>query len=334
MSNLDQFKCGKYGWNTLSNHTDGFMLRSFNNGRRYRPNMLRIAADYWKKIYFQSLRVFKEKLVCVDQATNTVEWPVDCVRVVGMNLIDKCGKKWYLQDDAKHNTAPLDRSTAKCNCKSCNCNSEACDAFSANTYQEEDVEIAGDIYKKVIKMRVCESGDIMQETTEPYAIERNGAMVIEYRTKEEVIEHVTVKECGCVENTAENIHKCFTLCCWPEPDECDRNCPVFIKPEGKYKVDEDRRMIYLYNCAPAQALIRYISDGEECAKEILIPDYAVPALYAGMYLGSIEYRSNVPAYEKRMAKIRFDEEVMELVKFLNPIDFDAIKKLQNSFSKW
>lgn len=335
MSQLDKYKCGNYGLDTLGNHTDRFMLRSFNNARKYYPNMLRIAADYWKKLYFQNLRVFKEKLVCVDPGMTTVRWPVDCLRIVGLNLVDNSGRKWYMEEDGKRNTAPLDLTTAKCGCKQCNCTSEACDGFAANTFQEEDVEIGGQTYKRGIKMRVCPSGDIMKEITEPYAIERNGEMVIEYRTKEEVIENVTVKVCGCVENTPVNLEKCYTLCHWPEPEECHNECPTLPRrPRGKYKADKDLRLIYIFDCVPKQVLIRYVSDGEDCGAEILIPEYAAPALYAGMYLGSIEFRLNIPAYEKRMAKIRYDEEVSELLKFMWPLDFEKIKLLQHKFPKW
>jgi hypothetical protein len=53
-----------------------------------------------------------------------------------------------------------------------------------------------------------------------------------------------------------------------------------------------------------------------------------------MFDFSIQFKFNVGAYEKRMAADRFDQECMELVKFENPIDFEAIKNMQDTFPQW
>jgi hypothetical protein len=328
MGKLDQYKNGMFGFNTLSNRVDQYGLHADNEGQRGFARMSRIAADVWKDIYFQKLRVYKEKLLKIDLSTYTVAWPVDCLRVIGVNWVDCDGRKHYMAHDGQANTARVEIPlTAKCGCNKCGCTSDACSSFNANTYTEQDVEINGELFKAVTKARICPNGDIMQEITEPYAIEKEGVITVEYRTRNVLVENIDVKECGCIVDTPINRKKCFDFCGYPINYKCE-------KPEGKYKVDEDTHLIHFFDCDIKEALVKYVSNGEENCKEILIPDYAVNALYTGMFHYSIRFKLNVGAYEKIRAQQNFEEECMELVKFLNPLDLDAIREFQTTFAKW
>jgi hypothetical protein len=341
MSKFDQYRNGNFGVNALSHEVSRYCLRADNEGERSYARMSVIAEDVYRKIVRERMRVYKQKVVLLDGATSTFHYPSDCLRIVRVDWLDADNRRHYMEHDASINTKKLEVSpTAKCKCQKCNCTVDFCSSFSSNTLTEEDVTINGQVYKKVTKQRICPNGDIMQEITEPYGADAGqigdeaSVMGIQYRTREVLIEKLEMKDCGCIADTPENLRKCAQYCGVPpscSSDECEK---YFQQREGKYRDDSETQTVYVWDCNARYALVSYVSNGEGRCEEIMIPEYYRDALYAGMFYFSIQFKTNIGAYEKRMADDKFDQECMELVKFENPIDMEAIRETQDTFTKW
>lgn len=334
MTNKEQFKKGEYGFLPLTDVVDRYMINSFNTGQKYYKAMLLMAAETYKQLYWKTLRVPKNKRVAVDKTTMTVRMPHDCLKLVGVKIIDHCDNTQYMTHNPYKNIVAPPVATG-CGCKVCACQSDLCLYINGITHVTEDVELNGQTYQRVIKTKVCPNGDMIQEITDPYAVKNGNAIEISFFTRQERIAALTVLPCGCVEPTQDNRKTCYQVCGCPVDccdDGCDNNERVRRSRDGNYKVDDC--IIYLFDTSAAFVEVSYVSTGEECATEIMIPEYCVEAMYAGLFLGSIRFRQNVSPMQKREAKRDFEIEKQELYEFLNPIAEHDFLALQGYFPKW
>lgn len=334
MTSKEQYKQGDYGFYSLSRVLDLYMAESFNVGRKYYKNMLIIAAGVYKELFWKALRTVKKKRVPIDAATMTVRLPHDCLRLVALRIKMDCDLTEFLTYDARRYITPIQ--IPVCGCKACGCTNPLCaELHDGFDYIEEDVTLGGVVYKRAIKTRLCANGDLLQEISEPYAVKgTEGAVTVSFRTRHELVETLTLKPCGCVEETALNAKKCCDTR-GVLMDCCSVDCNGVTPGPGTYKMDdEDPCHIYLFDTTATHLDIIYFTNGEECAEEILVPEYCKEAMFAGLYLGSIRFRSNVQSYEKRAARTEWAYEKQELFEFLNPLIPHEFIDLQYSFPKW
>jgi hypothetical protein len=327
MTDKDIYKRGEYGFVPLSDFVDRFMAHSFNNGRKYYKNMLLIAADTWKELYWKTLRVTRTKRVCVDHATHTVRIPTDCLKVIEVRIFDVCDNMQELTYNPRRQPKAL--AAKGCGCKKCDCTSSVCESMGTVAHLSEDIEFSGVIYQKLTKSKVCPNGDLVMEITEPFAKkDENGGVQVVFRTYQNRVGSLAVKPCGCVENTVENNRVCCSAL--GTPISCC--APTCKTGEGQYKIDGC--YIHFFDISCDYVDINYITNGEECMSEIMIPEYCREAMFAGLYLFSIRFRQTISPYEKRAAKTEWAMEKQELYEFLNPISAHDFNELQHQFPKW
>lgn len=328
--NREQLQNGLYAHYSLSDVVDRFMVRSFNNGRKYYNNFLLIAQDVWKELYWKTLRIPKTKVLPIDLTTMTVRIPGDCMKIFALRTPGNCGPE-YLKYNGQLDLVPASKKT--CGCKDCNCDSEACASMHGIQVMQEDVELGGQIYQRVIKTRV-EGNHIVHEIKEPYAVQNGPSTTITYDTHTESVATLDTKPCGCVIDSPENRRKCYDYSCCPV-ECCDTKCPDLRDRPGEYKIDRERGLIYLYDSYAKKVTLTYASNGEEHAEEIMIPEYCMPAMYAGMYLGSIQFRTGQRGYyEVQAAERKFNYEKQELYEFLNPLIPHEFMQLQYKKTLW
>jgi hypothetical protein len=340
MSNLAQFKKNNFGFLRLSKIVDHFCVHSFNNDRKYFPNLLRIAEFTWKQIYWNDLRVPRNKLLLVDKSNNTVQIPADSLRIVGISVLDNCNHWQPLYVDEFYNTMETPKAST-CGCNKCNCDSELCMVMSNIEHTEEQYVMNGQTFTRIINTKVCPNGELIKEITEVFLTENNVvADLFQLRTRIERVDVLEIKPCGCVDNTPANWKKCSEACGHPFLQNKHHKCcqPTTIplgKPlRGRYVIDEDLGVIHILDCDTDKVLVTHISNGEECGEELMIPEYAEETVLTGLYWRSIRFRNNVSGGEKMGAKIEHISAVQDLIEFLNPIVPHEFLDLQNREFKW
>ncbi len=161
---------------------------------------------------------------------------------------------------------------------------------------------------------------------------------VETRMRTERVDSLAVKACGCIIDTPENKAKCLSVCgsvalCGPAQSPGTVGSSNNIN-NGTWKIDEEGGVIHILSGSPEKVVLSYVSSGEGCAKEILIPDYAVDCLMTGTYYRSLRFRSNIALGAKDAAKRDFESEKHELVQFLNPLDAEEFQNIQNRPTIW
>lgn len=346
MTNIEQYRHGDFGFLTIDEIVDDFMIHSFQDGRKYYPNMLRICADMWNRIYDKELRGFKSEYITVDKRTNSARLPIGYVRWYSLTAVDDCNNMQPLGYNEFYATTKKPKKDKGCGCKSCSCNSDLCGSMAGIDIAYEDIDFNGTIYQKVIKTKKCANGDIIQEIKEPY-VKKNPdeedsgddtVDVIVYRTFNKFIAKVDVKSCGCVIDTPENKKKCVSACGCAVSCCTDKNnnTPLWTgnSKEGKFKIDTERGVIWLMGVKADKLILSHTSNGGKDCKNMLIPEYAKDALMAGMWWGSHRFRKGVSLGEKREMKREFTNEVQELLEFLWPIVPNDMIELESQFHKW
>lgn len=151
--------------------------------------------------------------------------------------------------------------------------------------------------------------------------------------------HVTVKACGCIEETAENIQE-IVKCCTPFLNSCHvgilnnwsgdwgcnpcpTNTPQPYSIVGTYRLDEPNFLIYLDSVNATRLLLTYYSDGI-CDGEFLVPDFATEALKGGMAYRGAQYDPNVGWQDKEGYRRNYDREKFKFSQDMNPIRINEL----------
>lgn len=333
----EKYKYGKYGFVSLTQVVNSYMNDSFNDGRKYFTNILRIAKDAWFYLYRSTLKIPKNKVLPVNKSTNIADIPVDYNGMGRVFIVDECGKLQQLFTDDNINVIDMQiKPDTGCGCTKCNCDNEACAATSQITYTEEDEIINNQTYKKITQRKLCNNGDVIEEVN-GYVTKGGETLTIIPYTERRFIAKVEVKPCGCVLNIPDNNKNafdacgCAVICCYPTKDN---QIPVAYNKYGHYKVDTDRGVIHLVGVKEDKIIFTYQSN-EQSSEEIMIPEIAVDYIKAAINFRSMRFRANIhpgriDAAERYMARTE-----QTFIEDLNPIDLVEVNALKSShFVKW
>lgn len=334
MKNAAKYKKGEFGFVPISKVVDEFLNDSFNDGRKYYTNFLKMAKRAWKKLYYMDLGITEKVVVYINKNTATAEIPAHSTLITAVFIVDDCRMKHQLSSNINLNTTEIPEKPKGCGCTACNCDNDLCGSANAVNFYTEMVDIDGTEYPKVYKTKLCSNGDIIEEITETLPKgDGAGGITIVTRTYNKYIGKVEVKPCGCVVNTVENNNKCAAACGCKCSNITDYQLPVGNNKFGHFAVDLERGILHLINVKQDYVIIEMQSDGEIEGEEIMIPEYGIDTITSGIYWRSLRFR-NVGIGEKNSAKIAHEVEIQELIEFLNPIDANGIKELQDHFMKW
>lgn len=147
---------------------------------------------------------------------------------------------------------------------------------------------------------------------------------------------LSVKPCGCLEQTDENKQMVSTYCGYLSLPCQSQVCSVdFIYAKarpGKIKIDDTR--IYVKDPAATEFVLSYQTNGDCSGEELLIPEYAAETLMFGVDYRTKMFAPNLTSLEKREARTAWKASVAELDMFLNPIYADEFLAVQQTIAKW
>lgn len=102
---------------------------------------------------------------------------------------------------------------------------------------------------------------------------------------------------------------------------------IFFRPSHNWKKYTDKKI-------PEFLLVNFQTNGLLPNEEVLVPDYALDALEAGIYWRSIRFNTTVPPGVKDDAKAQYHMECDNLTKFLYPISLIDLGEIQDSKILW
>lgn len=337
----EKYKEGNYGYMPLTEVVNSYMNDSFNDGRKYMTNMLRIGADVWNKFYHRTLKIPKTKVLEINKSTNTADIPLYYDALPKVFIVDECNKLQQLFSDDNYNVVDMVIKPKRgCGCTKCNCDNEVCAASAQVTFVEEDVIINNQTYKHVTQRKLCSNGDIIEEVSGYVAqgsATQDGTFTVVPFKDRKFISNVAVKTCGCVINVPDNNEKvidacrCAVICCFPGKNN---QIPVALNKHGHFKMDIERGVIHLIG-VKQNKIIFSCNSNTKSDEEIMIPEFALDFMKTGMHFRSLRFRNNISDGKIQSAKREHSMEEQELLEFLNPIDYVEWKEFKSGFfPKW
>jgi hypothetical protein len=202
------------------------------------------------------------------------------------------------------------------------------------------IVIDGEPHIERIWKKRCENGDIIEIRELPVKnFNANGTYSIVIDKQEKLLCKLETSSCGCVLPTKENKVKILTYCgaciigC-TTGSKCDTDIPKTPTNSGTIKIEGNRIFI---NSDSNWVILSYQTNGECPGEEILIPEYAVMAMMAGIDFRTKAFRpsgSRISPQEKILAKNEYEDQKIQLFKFLNPIRPDEFVRASYIIPKW
>ncbi len=347
---------------TLNDSIELYLVKKFNDRRKYFKEYLIIGQEVWKDIFLNTLFVNKSVYLPLKSGEpfNYVDVPADCLRFLSMGVKDKCDnlKPLYYNQDLDVITKPT---RAKCGCTACNCESNGlCDSVNSLSVTTKEVIINDVTYTEYTWVSVCPNGDIMeyrQIPTTQYSFDR-GAYDVSYDVSYEIGDSssevvvynlvrklckLKVKPCGCPEQTQENQELffntcgCFLNCLTPLGKKCGNYWGHCSNWAGEIKMSDCGQKIFVKHVENLHKnhhiLFSYQTTGINIDGEVQVPSYANMALHTGLEYQKILFNDKYSAVAKQQAYFKYEDEKNKIINFLNPISIEWLSD-QPAVANW
>lgn len=327
---------------TLGEVVDDFLIRKFNQRRKYFSNYFKIAQDVYKDLYRTIMPTVISKYVQV--FTDDPKYPYILVpdymeRFFSVSVTNKNNELlevFYNNDLNVFSKPPV---VKKCGCTS----TDLCDCIDNLQVVITPKVIDGTTYYEKVWVVCCDNGDVKQYSEIPvkkYGV-GGGSYANDFSDSYDIIsdgDNVVVlqfyknlgkldtKPCGCPVDTTNNQNLIYNKCgCFLGlKPQC---CKVWyektrIRCTGEMKFSECRTRIYLKDVQTDDGfvVISYQHDAVRCGEEILVDDFARKALWAGIEEESLIYFPRSSETVKESATKRRMRENAALFEYLNPIN--------------
>lgn len=198
-------------------------------------------------------------------------------------------------------------------------------------------------YKKYNTLNGDNTGDYTDDYNDDYLLV-NDTSDLEIAIKETntILCNLTLKPCGCPDNTPQNIELLNNHCgCYKRYwDRQINQNQVYSDVDGN-----DKGGVKLSQCGtqlrykphhndcrggkiPTRLLVNYQTNGVGCGKIVEVPEYSVEAIWAG-----IEYRlSDIKM--KQATEPNYLKECKKIIQYLNPLSITSIGKIQDTKNYW
>lgn len=292
-------------------------------GRLEQPMTHNIARGL-KKITRETLKTgLKKVTLTVNQSTRSATLPPDFDSEEGVYIINREGFKVPLKLNNKIvDSKNIEDIPCEDECPVCHQDKAICEDIKI-TEETVYVVVNGITAQQTIIKKCYPNGDFYLETRIPvWDVESSGII---YTTTKEFITHIDLKDCGCIDETPENIDKIRCLC----PDvwctyyaPCDNNC---IVDYGGYRIFDDNNIIYFDN--PSHFVKVYIEYWGYMIKkngQYHVPEFAFETLVEYGKDKWLWNKRNIPRWERQDQRAKYREERASMEKLMGRIGLSQI----------
>jgi hypothetical protein len=364
---------------TLSEVLDEYLINRGVNKKKYYARYLVIAKRAWTKLFQNTLWVTKNVWLTIQKGEpyNYVNVPTDCVRLFSVNIEDHCRNIQPLYYNSNLNVMPKP-TVKKCGCQVCNCGGLCEDVNSFTLTTKLLFTINGVEYFEKQYLKYCTNGDILEYREIPVkkyndfiggAGDFNDDFNNDYSTGDSPLSNfnivtektqrkictLTVRPCGCPDNTPDNQTLLLNTCGCHLPffnHHRQKHCHDFLgdingNHFGEVKLSDCGTKIFFrptphhrhhihphHNKIPDFLLLNYQTNGLDIDSAVQVPDYAIEALFTSIDWRSKRFNGSYSLTEKQAAKYEFRDEENELILFLNALSLDFLANVQDSPVVW
>lgn len=308
-----------------------YMILKQNHGQVGYPMFNEALKLSWYSFFKKTKESIVRKWIPIENGE--AKYPKTAESIFGFFTVDHCGDLVGLTEDNQKNTLPP--LSSKCGCSSCG-NDCLC-GFIEDVPVRIDVVIEGQTYQNKYLTRVLKNGNVVEQSftwVPDYDTDGVFKGVIEVPS-ETVKCKVDVKPCGCPIKNDDNIYKLHncgcTVNCSPQMRE---HFPALYNGVGYYKLDDEEKKIFFFDhngkkSNLSQALISYQSNGSD----ILVPDYARPALTALLEWTVKQYSPSYTPNDATAAMRYYNRMATEMRRFLYPIPYEYFVQCNDATKK-
>lgn len=355
---------------TLTEATEKYLIRRQIDKKKYFVGYLSIASDVWKWMYVNLLNGVTTKWYPVKKGEpyNYIDAPVGAVRIYSVNEVNKAGNIVPLFYNEQMNVVPKPV-TKKCGCNECDC-SGLCEAVNSMDYTTKYLFTNNGIeYYEKIWTKFCSNGDVLEYREVPTKkyndyvgnsgdfnddfnddFSGGGGGFPNYEIVTEKFQKklcaLTVRPCGCPENTEEN--RCllqeFCGCYIPKK----YHYPEIYLPDinsnhrGEVKISECGSKIYYRSQVgkfrthpiPDFLQVSFQTNGASLSEESLVPDFALNSFFSNMDWESKRVNPKYGLADKDYARTRKIDEDNQLILYLNQLSLQKLNNLQDVRIRW
>ena len=282
---------------TLSSAVRAAIVDKFQDIGKAEQRFSMWASREYKQIYMQVLPKLKQKaILTVNKNTNTATLPLDWDKELFIGGIDSKLNKIPLK--INHSLVDVRNVTTVADdlkCPKCSADTSICNDLSV-TQNVSLIVINNNTYEKTVTKRLYPNGDYYLETVMPF-LDIQSNTVIYPTPKKEFIANLSLKPCGCLEDTVKNITTLKTYC----PDiycnyygSCGMPCNADY--DG-YKIFEESGLIQFSNNFPYDKVyVEYYGFIQKISGQYYIPQLAFETIVEGIKYRAIKNKDNEPRW--------------------------------------
>lgn len=324
---------------TLSEAVDELMIAQENDKRNHYFTYLNHAKWIWKEIVRSTIWAVVQKVIEVPE-DGRIKLPAGVGRRMSISVVDHYGNIQVIEQNPNMNTLLDNCETTKCSCRACKGENSLCDLLDQISVRNEEVVIDDgttiETYQKRVWNRKDEAGNLIEVSEIPYFDAEKEEVV--YSTDTRVICAMDVDEKCCIQPTDRNRRLFFEHCgCfmwnllpyWPHKDSRERWDEVDIPPlksdygYWKFEANSDDT-IWLKHSKAKKIIVMYAADAEsDSSEEMLVPEFALNSLHAGMMWRQKFFSPVTSLKEKREAKMEYRSQKSDMRSYLFPLNVSA-----------
>lgn len=331
---------------SLSEVTDGYLLRTGNDRRKYYARYFSIAGDVYRELARTIMPTSSSMKVEVQydvyEPFPFIWKPKGMMRFFGVWVTNKKGQLIQTLYDDKIDVYPAPPRKRKCGCNQ----TPLCDCIDDLQVTLIPRVIDGTTYMEKAWVKCCPNGDVLEYREVPvksYGTE-GGSYSNDYGEDYDIINEgsnvatlfftknlgrLETKPCGCPVDSDHNrdliYNKCGSHCC------NSRECKIWHEKTfsctGRIKWSACGEKLYLVDVKPDHdgcVLISAQYDAIKCGEEVFVWEYARSAMWAGIDRHSTMYNPRIAMSQKEGSRQNYEAEKNRLFEFLNPLNSDRL----------
>lgn len=235
-------------------------------------------------------------IITVNRSTNTATLPIDCDELTFVGVLDDNNEKIPLKVKNNLGNSKYEEIACEDKCPKCNQDTAICNDL-AITEDTKLVTINDSVYEQTVVKKLYPDGSYFLETRIPlWDIE---AETVVYTTQKELVANLSLKPCGCIDDSAENIEVIRTCapdvyCCYYA--NCNNSC---TQDYGGYKVFEEMGLIQLDNIGKFKKIyIEYRGFLPKKNGQYQVPEVAFETVVEHIKFMAVDGKRNVSNRDK------------------------------------
>ncbi len=290
---------------------------------RYQQLGLHWAVRKLKQLERQHLKTGLKKItIKVNQSTKSVTLPPDFSSEHFVGVIDHFGKKIELRPNGSIvDSKNVEDIVCEDKCEKCQQDKAICNDLTIT--ESTTLVVVGDsMQEQTVIKKLYPDGTYWLETRIPVWDVASSSVV--FTTQKEFVTKIDLKECGCIEETPENIERIRTCC--PDVYDCHFSaCCACDDDLGGYKIMEESGLIYLDKASKINKVyLEYWGFLAKKGGQYHIPEVAFETLVEWIKYKKIADRSNVPLWRIERQFDNYRRELKNMKKEMGRVSLSQI----------